>query len=579
MVGLLKKSAYWLAVSAAVAGPAVQAQEIHSAPQTLRAVLDHDYPRLVVVMSYDQFRGDYLTRFSDLFLPAHGANGSVGGFRYLMEQGAYMADAHYSYVPTFTGPGHATILTGAGPSGTGIVANDWLTSECGRMYCVEDETLKTVGGPNRPTRRGSSSPVNLLADTVGDVLQLSNNRLSKVVGIAIKDRASILLAGHRPTAAVWFDAGVGNWVTSTYYTTGTLPAFAARANDERLADSWLGNEWNYLLPRENYRRSAPENLEGIGKARGLPGTFPKRLSEPGAAANTEYYEKLTFTPFGNEMLFQLARWAVETEELGTDAHPDLLCLNFSTNDYVGHTYGPNSPEVQDLTLRTDRQLSDFLNYLRTAIPGGLANVTIVVTADHGAAPLPEYTSSTVSMPSARVDYSVYTNAALEAIRTVHDGEVTTDIVQFGEPYMYFRQSRAKEMGLDVAAARRAIAQKLAEMPGVYAAYTRDQIENGLLPTGPFAQYIYNGFHPERSGDVLLVSRPYWYPTRSSTGTTHGSAYVYDTHVPVLFAGPNIRPGMYTNRVDVRDIAPTLSLLLGITAPAASQGRILSEILQ
>ncbi|MGI8907335.1 MAG: alkaline phosphatase family protein [Candidatus Sumerlaeaceae bacterium] len=564
-----------LSVGAASAFPDSEPQS----RETLTSLLDHDYPRLVVVMSFDQFRADYLTRFSDLFVPAAGAGGSVGGFRYLLEHGAFHVDAHYNHVPMHTGPGHATIMTGAAPNGSGIVGNEWLTTDCRSLNCVEDNSLRTIGGPQRPMQRGGSGPTNLLADTVCDSLRMSNNFQSKVVGIAIKDRGAILMAGHNPNGVVWYDSGIGRWVTSSYYTTGTLPKFAARANQERISERWFGKEWDYLLPKENYARSHPEGFKGAGNARGMDATFPKKLSDSSTKPDTNYFERLPYTPFANEMIFETAKMAVVDEELGADAIPDILCLSFSPNDYIGHVYGPNSAEVQDMTLRTDRYMADFLNFLRLEISGGLDSVVVVVTADHGAAPLAEYAGQGMKLDAGRYDGSLLTNAAEEALATRFPDKDTSNIVQMGEPFIYFRQSLLQERAIDAAEARKAIALRLRGMPGIFAAYTRDEIQNHQLLPSQISESVYNGFHPERSGDVLLLSKPFWYPTRNNTGSTHGTGFNYDTHVPMVFAGSMIRPGLYTKRVDVRDIAPTLSVMLGISAPASSQGVVLGDMLK
>jgi len=560
------------APDAATAGPKNE--------QTLAAILDHQFPRLAVVMTFDQLRMDYLLRFSDQYLPAVQAGGELGGWRWLMENGAFMTNAHYTHLPTFTGPGHATILTGAGPSRSGIISNDWMTSVCRGMNCVEDLDARTVGGPSRASKRGSSSPVNLMADTVGDVLRLNTNRLAKVVGIGIKDRGPILLTGHNPSACVWFDSGVGNFVTSSYYGE-KLPAFAAQANEERLSERWLGKQWDYLLPKEAYERSAPEGTPGAGAGRGLARNFPKPLSKPGAPADSAYFDRMIFSPFGNELVLETAKLAIKTEDLGRDEIPDMLCLSFSTHDFIGHTYGPNSPEVHDLMLRADRQVADFLNHLKATVPGGLDNVLIVIASDHGVAPLPDWARESMRLDAARVDGREYTSAALEALQQNFGDKLPAGVtaassrmIQFGDPYFYFNAPVFEQFGIDRAAARRVLAERIRKMPGAYAAYTRDEILGGQLPKGRMSDAVTMGYSPERSGDVILIAKPFQYATTSSTGTTHGTVYTYDTNVPIVFAGKLVRPGMYTERADVRDIAPTLALMLGQGAPAAAEGTVL-----
>lgn len=546
--------------------------------ETLRSILDHSFPRLVVVIAFDQLRADLLTRFSHQFQPAFGVSGDVGGFRWLMENGATLADAHYNHVPLHTGPGHATIMTGASPRSTGIIGNSWHTSAGLSINCVGDPDTRTIGVPTGPTRRGSSSPEKLLAETVGDALKLANNRQSKVIGLGIKDRGAILLSGHNADAAVWFDSSYGKWLTSTWYTSTTLPMFAQRANENGIADRWIGATWDYLLPREAYKVSMPEGREGVGSARGLPATFPKQLSRPGAAPDQDYYNHLIFSPFGNELVFETAKLAVEYEQLGQDIYPDILTVSFSTTDLVGHSWGPHSAEMQDTIIRADRQLSNFLNFLGNYVPGGLDNVTIVLTSDHGAAPIPEWTNE-MKFPAHRVLYEDVVKAAEAALAEAFPDKQSTGTVLFADPHLRLRMPETAQRGIDVDAAAEVIAKKLPDIEGISAAYTRKQIETGALPRTRLAEAVTNGFYPPRAGDVVVLSEQFYYNSTSKTGTTHGTSFNYDTHMPCVFVGRQIKPGLYLERSDIRDIAPTLSFLLGLSPPASAEGRILSEIIR
>lgn len=545
---------------------------------TMRSILDHNFPRLVLVLTFDQVRYDMLTRYSDKFLPAYGSGGEIGGFRWLMETGAVMADSHYNHVPLHTGPGHATILTGAPPRKTGIIANSWYTSSGLSINCVGDPNERTIGGTSTAIKKGSASPRNLLADTVGDELKLANNNQSKVFGLAVKDRGAILPAGHNADAAVWMDVSQGRWVTSTYYTSGTLPTFAQRANDSKIADQWIGKEWDYLLPEEAYKISMPENSPGAAEINGFDSSFPKRLSEPGAAPDKLYYNQLCTSPFANELVLQTARMAVEYEQLGQDLYPDILAVGFSTPDKMGHAFGPHSRELQDCMLRADRQVSSFFNYLNGAIPGGLDNVLIVLTADHGAAALPEWINAH-KMNAGRTHYDSVIGAAEAALAEKWPDKQTTGIVLYTDPNITFRKPVAAKQGINIEKAAEVVAEKLRDLKGINNAFTRKQIVNGNLPLIKEALAVTNGFNLERSGDVVVISDPFHFSTRYPTGSTHGNVYNYDTHVPMIFAGSKIRTGVYTKPVDQRDIAPTLSFLLGILAPASSEGQILSDIIK
>jgi predicted AlkP superfamily pyrophosphatase or phosphodiesterase len=526
-------------------------------------------------MTWDQLRADMMTRYSNQFLPAYSSTGDVGGFRWLMENGAVMADTHYNHLPLHTGPGHATVLTGAAPRRTGIVGNSWYTSAGLTMNCVGDPDVKTVGAGDSRIKNGSSSPRNLLAETVGDELKLANNRQSKVIGMAIKDRGAILPSGHDADAAVWFDSSHGNWITSTWYTTSTLPRFAQRANDSRLADRWVNENWDLLLPEEAYKISMPVDAPGI--APGRPIGFPKVMSEKGKA-NKDYYGMLTLSPFANEMVFETAKMAVEFEDMGQDLYPDILALSFSTTDAIGHAYGPHSREIQDCVIRADRQLSNFLNYLNGAVPGGLDNVLIVLTADHGGAALPEWLQ-TRKFPAKRVLYEDIIKTAENALAEQWPDKQTTGVVLFSDPYIRFRIPVMNKRGINVDKAAEVIANKLKDLDGITETFTRKQIESGNLPRTREAQAATNGFNHERSGEVVLLNDQFCYNSRYPSGSTHGTSYNYDNHVPLIIAGSKIKPGAYTDRADVRDIAPTLSFLLGITAPASSEGRILTDIIR
>ncbi|MBX7243934.1 MAG: alkaline phosphatase family protein [Candidatus Sumerlaeaceae bacterium] len=548
------------------------------APELSKAILDHKRPKLAVLLVFDQLTAEYLTRFSDQFLPAEGSDGKKGGFRWLQEKGAYYADAHYTHVPTFTGPGHATIMSGANLADSGIIANDWVTSAGLNVNCVGDPNARVVGAPIS-RKLSSASPVNLQVSTVGDELRLSNNGQSKVIGIAIKDRGAILPSGRNSNATVWFDSGVGKWITSSYYGEA-LPGFAERANREKLADRWVGEKWDYLLPKENYNRSHAEGAaKGETDARGLGTTFPKIIA-PDGVADKEYYERLIFTPYGNALTFETAKLAVEMEKLGQSGQTDLLTVSCSSPDLAGHSYGPQSPEMQDMVLRTDRQISDFLNFLDKALPGGLADTYVILTSDHAVAPMPDWAADFGKLDGSRILYSRLTSEAKAALaERFPDKTSETLVTKFGEPYLYLHLARLADSGIDRRAAQEAIADRLRRIPGVYTTYTRYDIEHGLLPKTSASDAIYNGFHPERSGEVLVLCEPFKYASSSSNGTTHGSRFNYDTHVPILFCGNGIKPGTYAGKVDVRDIAPTLSFLLGIKAPSGSTGRVLDEMLR
>jgi predicted AlkP superfamily pyrophosphatase or phosphodiesterase len=575
-------------------------------------------PRLVVVISIDQFRGDYLTRFADLWLPAAGVTGEpgqkmpgkVGGFRYLMERGAYFTDARHDHYPLFTGPGHAVLLTGAPPYKSGIVGNSWFDRELGRRrYCVGDDASPLVGaavaagktggastagamgaagiagatGATRAagasgaalgaTRASGVSPATLRVSTVGDELKMATGGRARVWGLALKDRAAVLMAGRLADGALWFDDESGAWISSRFYRPdGTLPPWVAAWNAQRHADAWFGKEWTLSVPAAALARVWTPGSRWATDPSALGTGFPHLVNGGGARPGKDFYSAFVTTPFGNDFTLEMARELVRREGLGQGEVPDLLAINLSSNDYVGHAYGPDSPEVLDTAVRTDRQLAGFFAFLDQAVPGGLGGVLLVVTADHGVAPVPG-AAREAKLPAGAVDEGAVAAAAERALQAAYGaGKWVTALV---EANLYLDLAALDAHQVPHAAAEDAAAAAVGRLPGIYAAYGRTRILEGRLPRTDVGDRLERSFHPKVSGDVVLVSDPFWVPGTLS-GTTHGSPYAYDTQVPLLLAGPGIRPGRYAARVSTLDLAPTLADLLGVLPPAGSEGRVLAE---
>lgn len=531
-----------------------------------------DGPRLVVFLSIDQCRADYLTRFAEHFLPA-GTAERPGGLAFLMQGGAHYRDAHFAHVPTATAPGHATLLTGSAPVLHGVVANSWLDREWGEIrYSVHDPEVRPVGGGNMP-----ASPRSLLVTTVGDELKMATAGRSRVVGIAFKDRVAVLMAGHAADSVLWLDDSTGNWVSSEYYFPGgALPEWVSRLNAEHLPHRYLGRSWEPSLPAAAYRaaRSAP------GQASGGEPLFAHPLAGGGQPVQ-EFFSSLAESGFGNDLVFAAMKGAVVGERLGQDEWPDLLAVNLSTNDYIGHTYGPNSPETLDITVRTDRLLADFLGFLAATIPGGLHRVLVVVTADHGVLPLPEEMDGAYRAPAGRLDPRALAQFVQDRLAaTLGEGmwlEPATLSRSVG-PSLYLNRGTIAAKGISLEYAERLAASAAASFPGVHSAFTRGQILEGRLPSWEWVAWVANGFHPRRSGDVLVVQDPGWAWTTSTTATNHNAPWAYDTHVPLLLWGPGIQSGRFHRRVTTMDIAPTLSQVLGIGYPSGCLGSPLYEAL-
>ena len=495
-------------------------------------------PKLVLLIVVDQFRYDYLLRFRDHY---------TSGIARLLNGGAVFHDAHYLQYPTVTAVGHSTIMSGATPSVSGIVGNEWFDRESNEaVTSVSDKSAvmlgNVVGGK-------SSSPHRLLVSTVGDELKMAG-RASKVIGISIKDRSAILPVGHMADAAYWFDNDSIHFVSSTYYMKD-LPAWVKEVNSDRPTYKYLGKEWRALDAK--------------------PGD--KAFCSLVAGVDVPFCGPLENTPFGNEMLEDFAEKAIENERLGQHDATDVLSLSLSSNDYVGHAVGPDSPEVRDISIRTDRLLGKLFDFVNARV--GEENTLVVFTADHGVSPVPKVNNDR-KMPGgwlASSDYSTRINDALSA--------------KFGpgkwfsfdtSGFLYLNNQTVAANKADRVEVRRFAAEFARGLPHISRVMTRDDLLRGGDSADLVGRAMQLGFYGPRSADMELLPEPY-YMFSSPPGTTHATPYSYDNHVPVIFMGPGIKAGTYLSRIAVNDIAPTLAEILQVEAPSGSQGRVLSEIFE
>jgi len=531
-------------------------------------------PALVVVISVDQMRADYLDRFAPYF--------GEGGFNRLTRQGLVFTDNHYRHAVTKTGPGHAVILTGVHAEQNGIVANEWRLRTwpaLEQVNCVEDREAPLVGAAPRAVRspggvleaKAGRSPRPLLASTVGDQLKLRHGAAAKVFGVADKDRAAILMTGRLADGAYWTEEG--RVVTSTFYRS-ELPDYLTAFNAERHAEQVFGREWTRLLDAQVYDAvQGPDDAAAEADDFGLARTFPKRIDGGRDKISKDFYEAFDHSPWNNELVAMLVRELVVRVKLGTaDGAPDLLASGFSQSDKIGHAYGPDSHEVMDSFLRLDRTLAELLRFLDEKV--GPSGYTVVLTADHGAAPMPERIQAMArDVATGRVrgaEFDVLVTSALDAqFGALADGERWA--ARDGLAYHLNPAALAQKQfayGVIEAAVRAA----LLTHPAVAAAYTRARLTDPT-PLDRIGEAMRRSYYPPRSPDVMFVLKPYFID-RASTGTTHGTPYQYDTHVPQLWYGAGVPPGVRTERVGVDDIAPTLSRILGIPAPPLAEGRVL-----
>lgn len=530
-----------------------QRRAVGSAPNAAKPV------RLVVGIVIDQFRYDYLTRFADQF--------GEGGFKRLLNGGAVFTNANYIHVPTYTACGHATFMTGSIPGMDGIIGNEWYDRDLGkRVTSVIDSKVKLLGG-----RDGAAgmSPSRLVGSTIGDELKLESAGQAKVVGVSLKDRSAILPAGKHPNGAYWFDLNTGNLVSSTYYF-NDLPEWVKKFNHDMRPDRFFGKRWEKLLPESSYRRSTADEMpyEKFSAGNKFPYTITGGEETPGP----RFYTQFQYTPFANDYLIDFAKAAIESEQLGADDVTDLLTVSFSSNDLVGHSYGPYSQEVQDMTLRTDRTLAELFNYLDRKI--GLDRVVIALTADHGVAPVPAHAQQlgfggTIEPKSVK-------DAVQNALNKSFGDEKW--ILDFVNGNFYLDEAAIERHKLNVEDVERVASQAVMKIAGIAECFTRSQILSGRLPQTKAARAVTNGFYPQRNGNLVVVPQPFFFIGENIT-TTHGTPYSYDTHVPVILYGAGVAPGAYVAVASPADIAPTLAAMLKIEIPSNSVGRILSEAIR
>jgi predicted AlkP superfamily pyrophosphatase or phosphodiesterase len=514
-------------------------------------------PKLIVGIVVDQMRYDYLTRYWDKF--------GNDGFKKLVTGGANCINTHFNYIPTYTGPGHASIYTGTTPSVHGIISNAWHDRNYGRnVYVTEDSTVTGVGGGTA----GKMSPKFMMVTSVADELRLASNMKSKVIGISLKDRGAILPAGHSANAAYWYEGSTGNWITSTFYMK-TLPGWVTDFNALQRPAAMLKTPWTTLLPIEQYSESTADSTAYEEPFAGETApVFPHFVSSNPATD----FELVKRSPYGNTLTSEFALAALKAESLGKDAFTDLLAVSFSSTDYVGHQFGTFAVETQDTYLRLDRDLAHFIREIETWC--GKENVLFFLTADHGAVPNPQFLKDR-RIPAGHFN-SATLKDSLEKFLTARYGSGPF-ITTVDNDQVYLNKNSLVAKNINEADVQQVITDFLITYPGITRALTRQQLASECQ-VGGLEQFMKNGFCPSRSGDVGYMLSPgliEW----SGKGTTHGSAYTYDTHVPLLFYGAGIRKGVIEKKAHITDIAPTIALLMGIQPPSGCTGSVIEGLIE
>lgn len=517
-------------------------------------------PKLVVGLVIDQMRWDYLYRYNALY--------GQGGFKRLLGQGFSCENTLIPYVPTYTAVGHTCVYTGSVPSIMGIVGNNWFDKTTGKnVYCTDDSTVTSVGGT---AWAGKMSPKNMWTTTVTDELRLSNNFKSKVIGIALKDRGAILPAGHSANAAYWYDAG--KWITSTHYMK-ELPAWVNQFNSRDVAGEYMSREWNTLLSMDKYDLSTADDkpYENNIKGETAP-VFPHKLSSIKAA---DKYEAFRTTPFANSFTFEFAKTAIDNEKLGANTVTDFLTVSISSTDYVGHAFGPNSIEAEDTYLRLDKDIADFLSYLDNKV--GKGNYLLFLTADHGAAHIPDFLAEH-KMPGGSFMDSDF---AKEINKAVEDNFGYSKAVLNLQNYqVYLDIDGMEKAGKDVEAVKKLVIRILRSKPFITNVFETDKIGMTALPE-PIGKMVSNGYNAKRSGDIQFLLKPGYFDTWSSPskGTTHGLWNPYDAHIPLLWFGWGIKQGKLNRETYMTDIAPTVAAMLQIQMPSGSVGKVITEVMK
>jgi predicted AlkP superfamily pyrophosphatase or phosphodiesterase len=519
-------------------------------------------PRLVVGVVVDQMRPDYLTRF-------YGEFGN-GGFKRLMSNGYMMWNVHYNYIPTYTGPGHASIYSGTTPRFHGIIGNDIYDRETKKVsYCVKD-IFNVVGNPEISEGDGMS-PRRMIATNICDELKICTNNQSRVISISLKDRAAILSAGHMADYALWLDQETGNFITSTYYAQN-LPSWVVKFNDRNLAAGYIQHPWTPLRGNEDYSNCVTDtSICAITRSGNkiLP-VFPHALTIPGTTADATY-SLLYKSPFANTLLTDLAIDAVMNGNLANETNPGLLAISYSSTDVVGHLFGPLSKEVKDTYLRLDKDLERLLDILDQKV--GKDNYVLFLTADHGVPEAPQYLAKQ-KVPAGYIYHpAIYKLASDFLDQTFSSGKLIDTLIN---DQFYLNLKLISEKGLDLKTVQSRLAGFLIQQTGIAFAYTAYEMNENDFTSG-IAMYLQNGFQPKHSGDVLFAMEPGYFEYEDGYLVEHGSGYNYDSNVPLIWYGQNIRQGESWQLHYVTDLAPTLSMILRIKYPNACFGNPMIEI--
>lgn len=528
-------------------------------------VASNKLPKLVVVLVVDGLPNEQVLRYRHQF--------GEGGFKRLMEQGAWFGNAHQAHGVTLTAVGHSAILTGAYPYQHGVIGNNWVDPRTlAPVYCTEDARYTYLGADTKAS--DGTSPANLKVSTLGDELRYATGNQAKVITVSGKDRGAILLAGKTGTAYMLMKK-TGAFSSSTYYM-NQHPAWHTAFHANKPQDRFYGKQWVPLLAPADYRSDADDELvapANTNSSKRFPYTYDSKSGKPDA----DYYEKLFTGPYVDEMTLDFARAAMAGEHLGRNPAgvPDILGISLSSHDYVNHTWGPESKMSHDHLQRLDRLLAQFLTHVDKEV--GLENTVVVLTADHGFANVPEF-SRAIGRDAYRLDGSQLFAALNQYLQ--EKWGIAQLARKWSQPSFFLDYAAAEKKGISRRDLEDSAARFVLQQDGVAHTFTRTQFETGTVPANRVSLLMQRAWHRQLSGDVTVVTKPFWYFGSRPEGTTHGSPYTYDTNVPLMLMGSQwLKSGAYGQYAEVVDIAPTLAFLLRIRPPAASEGRVLNELIK
>lgn len=523
-------------------------------------------PHLIIFISVDQMREDYFSRFADEF---------TGGLKQLYTQGTFYTNADLNYATSETCLGHATMSTGAYPRTSGIQENEWIDPTTRKaVYCVEDSSAGTVEGEG-----GGFSPHNLLVTAIGDWLKSASPK-SKVISASGKDRAAILMGGQHPDYAFWYDRKTGHMVTSEYYTK-EIPSWARTFNNSNWIEKHVPDAWTLMRSEKTYAGDEPDDFSAENNWWGKSKSFP-HIFDPNRKA-----EEIMLTPYGDMLVLDFAKEAVQKEQLGMRGVTDLLCISLSCTDYIGHDFGPNSREIHDNLLRLDSSLAVFLKSVENLV--GRTHILVVLSADHGVQPFPEYlteiahkTTETIEVGAKnervvpeRLIYKKQIKPGLDSLDNALQAQWKMH-VSLLEEHGFLNYTAAAKAGIDSLQLEHAIRRGLLSIHGIADVYFRRELVNKKTMPRPFLKNFQRSYYEPRGEDYQIRYAPYTLISSHSTGTTHGSTYRYDTHIPIVFWNAEMKPQHIARRIESVDIAPTLAHLLGISYPHSVDGTPLKE---